>query len=100
MFCLYLYVYVCVLFYSISFISLSISETNIRPCIPLWKIKLYQNVALFLVPLYPVLTTVYLEIEIRAHKARLPALIVMKDCYRFFSSYIVHFTCLQLLKIV
>ena len=80
---MYMYMYVCY-FYFISFISLSMSETNIRPCIALWKIALYRNVALLLVPLHPVLKTIYLEIEVRAHKPRLPALIVMKDCYQFF----------------
>ena len=34
--------------------------------------------------LHPGSTTIYLAIEIRAHKLRLPALIVMKDCYQFF----------------
>ena len=102
MFCMYLYVYVyvCVLFFFISFISLSMSETNIRPCIALWKIALYRNVALLLVPLHPVLKTIYLEIDIRAHKPRLPALIVMKDCYQFFFLIYCTFTCLQLVKIV
>ena len=96
---MYMYMYVCY-FYFISFISLSMSETNIRPCIALWKIALYWNVALLLVPLHPVLKTIYLEIEIRAHKPRLPALIVMKDCYQFFFLIYCTFTCLQLVKIV
>ena len=101
MFCVYLCVYVYVLFiYFISFISLSMSETNIRPCIALWQIALYQNLALLFVSLHPVLTIIHLEIEIRTHKPRLPALIVMKDCYQFVSWHIKHCTCLQLVKIV
>ena len=78
--CICMYMYVSYLYF-ISFISLSMSETNIRPCIALCKIALYRNVALLLVPLHPVLKTIYLEIEIRAHKPWLPALIVMKNCY-------------------
>ena len=35
--------------------------------------------------LRPLLTVIYCEIEIRAHKPRLPALIAMKECYQFFS---------------
>ena len=60
--CIYMYMYVCY-FYFISFISSSMSETNIWPCIALWKIALYRNVALLLVPLHPVLKTIYLELE-------------------------------------
>ena len=40
---------------------------HIRPCIALWQLALYQNVTLLLVSLHPVLTTIYLEIEIRTH---------------------------------
>ena len=61
------------------------SETNMKPCIVFWQTVLYQNVALLLVSLHPLLTTIYCEIEIRAHKPRLPALIAMKECYQFFS---------------
>ena len=95
----YMYMYVCY-FYFISFISSSMSETNIRPCIALWKIAFNRHVALWLVPLHPVLKTIYLEIEIRVHKPRLPALIVMKDFYPFFFLIYCTFTCLQLVKIV
>ena len=56
-----------------------------KPCIVFWQTVLYQNVALLLVSLHPLLTTIYCEIEIRAHKPRLPALIAMKECYQFFS---------------
>ena len=80
--CIYVYMYVCY-FYFISFIS-SMSETNIRPCIALWQIALYRNLALLLVWLHHVLTTIHLEIEIRAYKPRLSALIAVKDCYPFF----------------
>ena len=61
------------------------SEMNIKPCIVFWQIVLYQNVALLLVSLHPLLTAIYCEIEIRAHKPRLPALIAMKECYQFLS---------------
>ena len=61
------------------------SETNMKPCIVFRQTVLYQNVALLLVSLHPLLTTIYCEIEIRAHKPRLPALIAMKECYQFFS---------------
>ena len=60
------------------------SETNMKLCIVFWQTALYQNVALLLVSLHPLLTTIYCEIEIRAHKPRLPALIAMKECYQFF----------------
>ena len=79
---MYLYVYVCVLnlFYFIYLIIYvrdkhkhCIMENNIVPkCCTVTR------------SLHPVLTTIYLAIEIRAHKPRLPALIVMKDCYQFF----------------
>ena len=92
--------FIVVCFGTLSFISSCMSETNIRPCIALWKIALYRNVALLLVPLHPVLKIIYLEIEIRAHKPRLPALIAMKDFYQFFFLIYCTFTCLQLVKIV
>ena len=38
----------------------------------------------YLFPCTLFLTTIYCEIEIRAHKTRLPALIAMKECYQFF----------------
>ena len=74
--CIYMHMYVCY-FYFISFISLSMSETNIKPCIALWQIALYQIIALLLVSLHPVLTIIHLEIDIRAHEPRLLALIVL-----------------------
>ena len=68
------------------------SETNMKPCIVFWQTVLYQNFALLLVSLHPLLTSIYCEIEIRAHKPRLPALIAMKECYQF-SQNGVHCTC-------
>ena len=81
---IYMHMYMCY-FYFIQLISLSMSETNMKPCIVFWQTVLYQNVALLLVSLHPLLTTIYCEMEIRAHKPRLPALIAMKECYQFFS---------------
>ena len=78
------HVYMCY-FYFILLISLSMSETNLKPCIVFWQTVLYQNVALLLVSLHPLLTTIYCEIEIRAHKPWLPALTALKECYQFFS---------------
>ena len=72
-------------FYFIQLISLFMSETNMKPRIVFWQTILYPNVALLPVSLHPVLTAIYCEMEIRAHKPRFPAFIAMKECYQFFS---------------
>ena len=57
-----------------------------------WSLALYfgkqyctKMLHCYLFSLHPLLTTIYCEIDIRAHKPRLPALIAMKECYQFFS---------------
>ena len=64
--------------------TLSMSKTDMRPRIALWQIVLYQTY-ITAVSLPPVLATIYSEIKNMPYKTRFPALIVMKECYQFFS---------------
>ena len=100
MFYMYLQVYVCVLilFYFIYLIIYVRDKHKALHCI--MENSIVPKCCTVTRFLHPDLTTIYLAIEIRAHKPRLPVLIVMKDCYQFFFLINCTFTCLQQMKIV
>ena len=79
--CIYMYMHVC-LFYFIYLIIYVRDKYKALHCI--MENNIVPKCCTVTRSLHPVLPTIYLAIEIRDHKPRFPALIVMKDCYHFF----------------
>ena len=79
--CISICICICVIFILFNWFHYLCPRRTWSLALIFWQTVLY----LLLVSLHPLLATIYCEIEIRAHKPRLSALIVMKECYQFFS---------------